>query len=63
MNPIDVTRTRYYNQPYVNGKGQNYTSGADVIVKMLKNEGPSALYKGLTTHFLRIGPHFCCETS
>jgi Ca2+-binding EF-hand superfamily protein len=59
MNPIDVTRTRYYNQPYVNGQGTVYSSGLDAVTKMLRNEGPSAFYKGLTTHFLRIGPHFC----
>lgn len=59
MNPIDVIRTRYYNQPYVNGRGTIYNSGIDVIKKILCNEGPMAFYKGLVTHFLRIGPHFC----
>ncbi|KAI9104116.1 mitochondrial carrier domain-containing protein [Phlyctochytrium arcticum] len=59
MNPIDVTRTRYYNQPYENGKGLVYSNGFDAIKKIAKNEGPTAFYKGLTTHFLRIGPHFC----
>ncbi|KAJ3300504.1 hypothetical protein HK104_011010 [Borealophlyctis nickersoniae] len=59
MNPIDVVRTRYYNQPYENGKGVNYSSGVDAIKKIFANEGPTAFYKGITTHFLRIGPHFC----
>ncbi|TPX46974.1 hypothetical protein SeLEV6574_g02905 [Synchytrium endobioticum] len=58
MNPIDVTRTRYYNQPYENGKGVLYSSGIDAVKTILRNEGPSAFYKGLITHFLRIGPHF-----
>ncbi|KAI8836795.1 mitochondrial carrier domain-containing protein [Chytriomyces cf. hyalinus JEL632] len=60
MNPIDVVRTRYYNQPYVNGKGTLYSSGTDAIKHIVQHEGPSAFYKGFTTHFLRIGPHFCC---
>ncbi|KAI8821304.1 mitochondrial carrier domain-containing protein [Fimicolochytrium jonesii] len=59
MNPIDVTRTRYYNQQYVDGKGVMYSNGIDAIRKIAKNEGLTAFYKGLTTHFLRIGPHFC----
>lgn len=73
MNPVDVVRTRYYNQTYVNGIGELYKSGAQAITCIFKEEGsfkwklqliiqnigPSAFYKGLTTHFLRIGPHFC----
>ncbi|KAI8906655.1 mitochondrial carrier domain-containing protein [Powellomyces hirtus] len=61
MNPIDVTRTRYYNQPYENGKGVLYSNGFDAIKKIAKNEGPTAFYKGFITHFFRIGPHFCRE--
>ena len=59
MNPIDVVRTRYYNQPYVNGEGALYTSGLDAVRKISEKEGFKAFYKGFTSHFLRIGPHFC----
>jgi hypothetical protein len=59
MNPIDVVRTRFYNQPYNNGKGELYKSGIDATQKIWANEGPKAFYKGFITHFLRIGPHFC----
>jgi hypothetical protein len=59
MNPIDVIRTRFYNQPYSNGKGILYSNGTEAIKKIYLNEGPSAFYKGFITHFLRIGPHFC----
>lgn len=59
MNPIDVVRTRFYNQPYSNGKGELYSSGIDAVRKIINNEGFSAFYKGFFTHFLRIGPHFC----
>ncbi|KAJ3218688.1 hypothetical protein HDU67_004470 [Dinochytrium kinnereticum] len=31
MNPIDVVRTRYYNQPYENGVGLIYKSGFDAV--------------------------------
>jgi Mitochondrial carrier protein/EF-hand domain len=59
MNPIDVIRTRYYNQHYSNGKGISYTSGIDAFHKIITNEGGKAFYKGFFSHFLRIGPHFC----
>ena len=59
MNPVDVVRTRYYNQKYVNGVGELYTSGLDCSKKVLKHEGLRGFYKGFVTHFLRIGPHFC----
>ncbi|KAJ3049388.1 hypothetical protein HK097_009615 [Rhizophlyctis rosea] len=59
MNPIDVVRTRYYNQPYEKGKGVLYSGAGDAVAKIVKNEGFTAFYKGITTHFLRIGPHFC----
>ena len=59
MNPVDVTRTRYYNQQYVNGKGVQYSSGVHAAATIANTEGPLAFYRGFLTHFLRIGPHFC----
>ena len=61
MNPVDVLRTRYYNQQYINSVGVLYSSGWDCAKKVVANEGLSAFYKGFVTHFLRIGPHFCCK--
>jgi Ca2+-binding EF-hand superfamily protein len=58
MNPVDVARTRYYNQKYVNGKGVTYSSGMNAIQKIFRKEGILAFYTGFTSHFLRIGPHF-----
>lgn len=55
MNPIDVVRTRYYNQPCEGGKGLLYSSGTDAIRKIMVNEGPGAFYNGLLTHYFRIG--------
>lgn len=57
-NPIDVVRTRYYNQPYKDGVGVLYGNGIDAFGKVLKHEGWRGLYKGVVTHWLRLGPHF-----
>ncbi|KAI8915938.1 mitochondrial carrier domain-containing protein [Gorgonomyces haynaldii] len=59
MNPFDVASTRMYNQmTATDGKhGSLYKNGFDCLVKTVKAEGPSALYKGFTAHYLRIGPH------
>jgi hypothetical protein len=67
MNPLDVVRTRYYNQPYIAGNGKIYSSGIDAFKTIFRTyfifitgtEGLTAFYKGFLTHFLRIGPHFC----
>ncbi|KAF9901179.1 Mitochondrial oxaloacetate carrier protein [Linnemannia zychae] len=52
MNPFDIISTRMFNQG-----GSLYKSPADCLVKTIKTEGVSALYKGFTAHYLRIGPH------
>ncbi|KAJ3088784.1 Mitochondrial oxaloacetate carrier protein [Phlyctochytrium bullatum] len=59
MNPLDVASTRMYNQhAAVDGKhGSLYRSGLDCLIKTVRTEGISALYKGFTAHYLRIGPH------
>ena len=41
----------------VNGVGTLYSSAWDCAVKTVAAEGPSALYKGCSAHFLRAGPH------
>lgn len=58
MTPFDVISTRLYNQPVDGaGKGQLYASLTDCLVKIWKQEGPLALYKGLGPAYLRLGPH------
>ncbi|KAJ3286773.1 mitochondrial carrier [Rhizoclosmatium globosum] len=58
MNPFDVVSTRMYNQHRgADGKGALYSSVGDCITKTLRTEGVSALYKGFTAHYFRIGPH------
>ena len=57
-NPSDVIRTRIYNQPFDrNGNGIYYKNSLDALIKIVKHEGPSALYKGALAHFSRLGPH------
>ncbi|KAJ3015456.1 UNVERIFIED_CONTAM: Mitochondrial oxaloacetate carrier protein [Siphonaria sp. JEL0065] len=55
MNPFDVVSTRMYNQH--RGERALYDNAFDCIAKTIKAEGPFALYKGFSAHYLRIGPH------
>eukprot|EP00128_Syssomonas_multiformis_P018850 Colp12_sorted_trinity150504_noHs@17549 len=58
-NPVDVVRTRLYNQPFgPDGKGLLYKNGVDAAVKIVTKEGPKAFMKGFTSAFMRLGPHF-----
>ncbi len=60
MNTFDVASTRMYNQKSLESNkkaGALYKNGLDCIHKTIKAEGLSALYKGFTAHYLRIGPH------
>lgn len=64
MNPVDVVRTRVYNQPSLPAgasavtNNSYYHGGIDAMVKIVKYEGVGALYKGFTTNFMRLAPHF-----
>jgi solute carrier family 25 protein 34/35 len=62
MQAADTTLTRLYNQPTLrlpNGtiRGALYTGPVDCFVKIVRTEGPLALYKGSLAHLLRIAPH------
>ncbi|EDQ89116.1 uncharacterized protein MONBRDRAFT_32549 [Monosiga brevicollis MX1] len=58
-NPVDVVRSRLYNQGGEGGQGRRlYASGWDAAVKMIRHESPLAFYKGFWAHYLRAGPHF-----
>mmetsp|Transcript_31961 Transcript_31961/g.51623 ORF Transcript_31961/g.51623 Transcript_31961/m.51623 type:complete len:361 (+) Transcript_31961:57-1139(+) len=58
INPVDVIRTRIYNQGLnPDGTGKLYKNALDACVKIVASEGPSALMKGLGPSLLRIGPH------
>lgn len=48
--PVDVVKTRFMNS----GHGQ-YSSALNCAFTMLRNEGPTAFYKGFMPSFLRLG--------
>ena len=58
INPMDVIRTRVYNQPRdTSGVGLLYAGVQDALGKIVRSEGVAALYKGLVAHFARVGPY------
>ena len=56
--PIDVIKTRIMNQEVSNvGGNKVYKSVLDCLLKTLKSEGLSGLYKGFIPNWMRLGPH------
>lgn len=55
--PIDLIKSRYMNQQFVDGKGVLYRSTLDCLLKTVRSEGVTAIYKGFMMNWLRIGPH------
>ncbi|XP_050439178.1 mitochondrial 2-oxoglutarate/malate carrier protein-like [Adelges cooleyi] len=53
--PMDVLKTRIQQQKYVDGKGE-YSGMVDAAHKLIKQEGVTALWKGLPFYYLRIAP-------
>lgn len=55
--PFDMMKTRLMNmRPDAEGK-MPYKGIADVAVKIFKNEGPLAYWKGFLTYYCRCAPH------
>jgi len=54
--PVDIAKTRIQNMKTIDGKPE-YKGAADVLVKVIKNEGFFALWKGFTPYYARLGPH------
>jgi solute carrier family 25 oxoglutarate transporter 11 len=54
--PVDIAKTRVQNMKTIDGKPE-YKGALDVLVKVVKNEGPFALWKGFTPYYFRLGPH------
>ncbi|XP_057783863.1 mitochondrial uncoupling protein 5-like [Salvia miltiorrhiza] len=55
-NPVDVVKTRVMNMKVEAGKAAPYSGAVDCAVKMIKAEGPMALYKGFIPTISRQGP-------
>eukprot|EP00834_Sanchytrium_tribonematis_P008576 NODE_1055_length_2404_cov_0.960087.p1 type:complete len:289 gc:universal NODE_1055_length_2404_cov_0.960087:2072-1206(-) len=49
--PLDVIKTRIQNRPF-----DSPESGFNILKQLLKNEGPSALFKGLIPKITVVGP-------
>ncbi|KAF5270654.1 hypothetical protein FQA39_LY01392 [Lamprigera yunnana] len=54
--PVDIAKTRIQNMKIVDGKPE-YKGGMDVIMTILKKEGPLKLWSGFLPYFGRVGPH------
>jgi len=54
--PVDIAKTRIQNMKMIDGKPE-YKGAADVIMKVVKNEGFFSLWKGFTPYYFRLGPH------
>ncbi|XP_014274599.1 mitochondrial 2-oxoglutarate/malate carrier protein [Halyomorpha halys] len=54
--PVDIAKTRIQNMKIIDGKPE-FSGTFDVFVKLVKNEGIFALWKGFTPYYARIGPH------
>uniref|UniRef100_A0A7S2WCG8 Uncharacterized protein n=1 Tax=Mucochytrium quahogii TaxID=96639 RepID=A0A7S2WCG8_9STRA len=54
VNPVDVIRTRIYNQPH---EKVLYNGIVDAAAKISRKEGVSAFWKGGFAHYCRVGPH------
>jgi hypothetical protein len=51
--PVDVIKTRVMNATH-----GEYTGPVDCLLKLLRTEGPRALFRGWVPNYLRLGPHF-----
>merc|ERR1719384_1051848 len=54
--PVDIAKTRLQSMKYIDGKPE-YKGAADVLAKVIKNEGFFSLWKGFTPYYFRLGPH------
>ncbi|EDW28242.1 GL19095 [Drosophila persimilis] len=55
--PTDVVKSRIMNQPTdETGKGLHYKNAFDCYLKLITQEGPTAMYKGFIPCWMRIGP-------
>jgi solute carrier family 25 (mitochondrial uncoupling protein), member 8/9 len=53
--PADVIKTRVMNQKVAADGTKEYRSGFHALAKIVRDEGPMALYKGFWPNFARIG--------
>lgn len=54
--PLDIAKTRLQNMKIVDNKPE-FKGTVDVVVKVVKNEGFFALWRGFLPYYARLGPH------
>ncbi|XP_046808120.1 mitochondrial 2-oxoglutarate/malate carrier protein-like [Lucilia cuprina] len=54
--PMDIAKTRIQNMKTAPGAKPEYSGTIDVLVRVCRNEGPLALWKGFTPYFARLTP-------
>ena len=54
--PVDIAKTRIQNMKMIDGKPE-FKGAGDVLIKVIRNEGFFALWKGFTPYYARLGPH------
>jgi len=54
--PVDIAKTRIQTMKIIDGKPE-YKGATDVFVKVIRQEGIFALWKGFTPYYFRLGPH------
>ncbi|VDL81382.1 unnamed protein product [Nippostrongylus brasiliensis] len=54
--PVDIAKTRIQSMKVIDGKPE-YKNALDVWMKVIRNEGVFALWKGFTPYYMRLGPH------
>lgn len=54
--PVDIAKTRIQNMKIIDGKPE-YRGALDVFVRVIRQEGIFALWKGFTPYYFRLGPH------
>ncbi|XP_067617766.1 mitochondrial 2-oxoglutarate/malate carrier protein [Eurosta solidaginis] len=55
--PLDIAKTRIQNMKTADDAKPEYKGTTDVLLKVARQEGVFALWKGFTPYFCRLGPH------
>jgi len=56
--PVDLAKSRVMAQPVdTAGRGTLYKGTVDCLRRVVQTEGPTAVFKGFNSQWLRIGPH------
>lgn len=55
--PFDFTKTRMQKQQKLPDGTMPYKNSFDCVAKVIRSEGPLALYSGFLTYYVRIAPH------